>query len=165
MALQRPERVSGVVLAAGSLALEGGRKPNPLLHYPPARRWIKVLSTRLMLNEDNVAKLIGSAYGRPVTATELAGYFAPLTVAGSDAVLVDLQSRSAEPINEGIGQLERPVLCIWGEDDSWVPLEQGERLVELLPRAELAVIPGEGHCPMETAPEQFNALLLEFLGK
>jgi 2-hydroxy-6-oxonona-2,4-dienedioate hydrolase len=56
-----------------------------------------------------------------------------------------------------------PTLVIWGDQDVTTPLGQGQRLVQVIPGARLAVMPGIGHMPQIEDPAQFNRLLLAFL--
>lgn len=162
MTLAQPQRVKTQVYAAGAIDPDTSAIPDLLLRYPPLQRWFQVLAGRIMLKESAVERMVSSAYGRTATPEELEGYFLPITVADSDAVLFELQKhRQSIPLEE-LKQVNMPVLCIWGELDSWVPLEKGKMLAETLPNASLAIIPNEGHCPMETAPETFNQILLEF---
>lgn len=163
MALAQPAQTVSTVYAAGSVAIDDTRPASLLLRYPPTVRWIEVLAARLMQREGNITRLVSSAYGRSATAEEMTGYYQPITVAGSDTVLLDLQQREEVSIARELDMLTVPALCIWGEKDSWVPLAQGERLAALL-KARLEVIPGEGHCTMETAPVEFNQILLDYLG-
>jgi pimeloyl-ACP methyl ester carboxylesterase len=54
---------------------------------------------------------------------------------------------------------------VWGEEDTWLPVAQGERLRSLLPNAHLITIPSAGHFLMEDAPRrvlQTVALCLGF---
>ncbi len=63
-------------------------------------------------------------------------------------------------------QLQRqgfPVRLFWGTEDRTVPLAHSEQLLELLPRAELILIPDTGHVPMVESFERFNPLLADFL--
>lgn len=62
-----------------------------------------------------------------------------------------------------LADLECPVLVVWGELDRIVPLAMAHRIAEVLPTAELHVLPGLGHAPMEEAPERFVALLNGYL--
>jgi len=163
MALQEPDRVKSITLAAGAVIGSGRFGPTWLYSYPPLKRWVKVFSTRLVLNQDTIGDMLASAYGRTPTPEEVEGYYLPVTVEGSEVVLADLLGNRFLPPREQLAELDLPVLCLWGEFDEWVPLEQGKKLAELLPGAELVVIPGEGHCPMETAPLSFNSVLLNFL--
>jgi pimeloyl-ACP methyl ester carboxylesterase len=84
------------------------------------------------------------------------------------AGLVTLARAARELLATDLGpKLERvraPTLLIWGEHDTLVPPEVGERLRDRLPGAELAVIPGAAHNPMWDRPAAFNRLVLEFLG-
>lgn len=57
-----------------------------------------------------------------------------------------------------------PVTVVWGEDDTWVPVERGRELAERIPGAQLQVIPGAGHLVPEDRPAELTAALLEFLG-
>lgn len=162
MALQDLERVVSMVPVAGAIIDAGPRRPTWVFRYPPLRRWLRVIGSRY-LTEDNVEQLLSGAYGREPSPAEVEGYYLPLNVAGSDLVLADLAGARFRPPPDLLAGLRLPVLCIWGERDSWVPLENGEALVRLLPRAELVIIAGEGHCPMETAPQLFSGELLAFL--
>jgi pimeloyl-ACP methyl ester carboxylesterase len=74
------------------------------------------------------------------------------------------KARDRNLLND-LEDLELPVLLIWGEEDAWVQLEEGIELHSLLQNSELVVIPGEGHCPMETAPLELNSSLVKFLAE
>ncbi|MGQ0575146.1 MAG: alpha/beta fold hydrolase [Pseudonocardia sp.] len=59
-----------------------------------------------------------------------------------------------------------PTLVIHGDSDQTVPFEvSGKRSHELIAGSELVVIEGGPHGINATHPEQFNAALLDFLGK
>ena len=163
MALQRPGKVRSITLAAGAIP---ENEPSPLtilLHYPPLNRWVRVLGPRLFFNENRVEELLASAYGRQPAEKEVTGYYLPFTIEGTDLVLADLVRSSPQPLLDQVGELDMPVLCLWGEDDAWVPRERGEKLAGLIPEARLVVIPEEGHCPMETSPVYFKEALLDFI--
>lgn len=163
MALQKPDQVESMVLAAGALSTAGRSRINWLFRYPPLGRWLRVLSTRVLFTENNVERMLASAYGRSLTADEVEGYFQPIAIKDSDLILIELIKSSENPLMDRVADLKMPVLLIWGENDSWVTLKQGQNLLARIPYAELIVLPGEGHCPMETAPDLFNAELLNFL--
>ncbi len=44
-----------------------------------------------------------------------------------------------------LGELTMPVLLLWGDADPISPVAVGERLAELIPRAELVLVPGGSH--------------------
>ena len=90
MALQRPAQTDSLTLAAGAVIDTGVTRPSLLLRYPPAARWVRVLSANYFLTESRVAQLLVSAYGRTPSSEEVSGYYLPLTVQGTDRVLIDL---------------------------------------------------------------------------
>jgi non-heme chloroperoxidase len=59
-------------------------------------------------------------------------------------------------------RLEVPVSLIWGGDDALVARQMQDRLVELLPKAELTVYAGVGHTPRWEQPRRFAQELAEF---
>ncbi len=43
-----------------------------------------------------------------------------------------------------------PILAIWGENDTWVPLSELDPLLAVRDDVKVEIIEGAGHCPMET---------------
>jgi pimeloyl-ACP methyl ester carboxylesterase len=41
--------------------------------------------------------------------------------------------------------LDLPVLVVWGTDDTWLPVDRGHRLADLIPGARLELVEGAGH--------------------
>lgn len=66
-------------------------------------------------------------------------------------------------ITTALRQVSVPVLIVWGERDTTVPIDIGEHLREELPGAELVVIEKAGHNPMWDRPEAFNQIVISFL--
>jgi 2-hydroxy-6-oxonona-2,4-dienedioate hydrolase len=163
MALQKPELVQSLVLVAGAVPGSDSARSTIIFRYPPVSRWVRQLTTRYFLAEGNVFSMLTSAYGRTPDPDDFTGYYQPLLIENSDASLAAMLKVSDPSLKELLNTVDQPVLLIWGEEDSWVPLSQGTMLKELFPHAEMVVLGGEGHCPMETAPDIFNNLLLDFL--
>jgi pimeloyl-ACP methyl ester carboxylesterase len=69
----------------------------------------------------------------------------------------------ATDIRSKLSRVQAPTLIVWGEHDTLIPPDVGERLCDSLPRAELVIIPGAAHNPMWDRPAAFNRLVLEFL--
>lgn len=68
-------------------------------------------------------------------------------------------------LREHFASLRVPTLLVWGDRDRIVPLEQGKRLVELLPgRPPLLVIDGCGHNPARERPELLARAVEEHCG-
>jgi len=55
----------------------------------------------------------------------------------------------ATPINDS----EIPMLIIWGEQDTWIPVSVGHRLHQQFPNSELVIFEDAGHVPMEEIPQ------------
>jgi pimeloyl-ACP methyl ester carboxylesterase len=51
-------------------------------------------------------------------------------------------------------QLSRPVLILWGREDTWIPVERGEVLHDMIPGSRFHVIPDAGHLVIEEQPDQ-----------
>jgi pimeloyl-ACP methyl ester carboxylesterase len=51
---------------------------------------------------------------------------------------------------------------MWGENDSEIPLADGERLHEQIPGSRLIVFLKCGHIPHEEYPEEFTNVVAEF---
>ena len=56
-----------------------------------------------------------------------------------------------------------PVFVIWGEDDAFYPSSLAERLLDELPGATVALLPGCGHFVTEDAPTTVGPLVFEYL--
>ncbi len=56
-----------------------------------------------------------------------------------------------------------PVLILDGAEDAFIKPDQPVRMAELIPRAELVLIPGTGHFAMFARPGLFNQIVLEYL--
>ncbi len=163
MALQKPEQTESVTLVAGALVPFESSPYTSLLGYPPVGEWARVFSGRIITDEDRVEELLASAYGQQPSEHELSGYFLPLNIENTTAMWPDLLRTAPGSMMDQLYRIEIPVLSIWGEEDQWVPLEQGIEIDRQLPNSKLIVMEGEGHCPMETAPDRFDRKLAEFL--
>ncbi|ERJ32841.1 putative oxidoreductase [Burkholderia sp. AU4i] len=54
---------------------------------------------------------------------------------------------------------------VWGEDDAWIPLEQGQALADRIAGGQLIRVPHAGHLVQEDAPEAIVAAVLDRPGK
>ncbi len=161
MAVQETERTECITFIDGAL-FETARS-NPLFNIGPVQRWIQVILEHALINEKNIASFLSSAYGRAPTDSEVRGYLEPLSVPGTAraATGLILAAKNIDP--ELLSKLTIPIYGIWGENDSWVPVSEADKLKEIMPQLQLYLIAGAGHCPMETHSEQFNQVLLSFL--
>ncbi|MGE0484612.1 MAG: alpha/beta fold hydrolase [Gammaproteobacteria bacterium] len=66
----------------------------------------------------------------------------------------DLEGWARHDVLGMLGEVQRPVLVIRGEDDFWVPRELVEETVAALPHGEALHLDNIGHYPMFEAPQQ-----------
>lgn len=64
-----------------------------------------------------------------------------------------------------IAAMPHETLIVHGRDDQVIPLQTSQRLLELIPRAELHVFGQCGHWTQIERTEAFNELVMDFLGR
>lgn len=143
LAAQRPELVSGLVLAGVPLLRKPPGKPKP------AFRLIRRLH-RWRLLSDARMEAWRQRYGS-------ADYIAAHGVMRQ--VLIRLVGESYEV---QLSQLECPVALVWGEFDTAAPLDMAERAAELIPTPHtLDVADGVGHDVHTERPDLVQARIAE----
>ena len=68
------------------------------------------------------------------------------------------------PILRGLPSIHNPTLIVWGRLDKWIPVAHAQVAAQRLPNARVHIFDNCGHAPMLEKTQQFNALLLDFLG-
>jgi len=63
-----------------------------------------------------------------------------------------------------LGQLDRPSLIVWGDQDPFVSPKLADRLADTIPGSRLVRLPGTGRLVPEEAPETLANMILEFVG-
>jgi pimeloyl-ACP methyl ester carboxylesterase len=169
MALMDPGRVKNLVAVDGLLFAKNKNMQGAFITLSRKVPYNKVLvsfAEKNMITFNNVRRGLKKVYGRYPDTTEVQGYLDPLLIEGSAASVVSVWSNSKEVRHLNIDHLKRmPVLLIWGKKDRTIPLRYGKRFKREVPVAELKIIPDASHSPMETHPDKFNPILLEFLLK
>jgi aminoacrylate hydrolase len=159
LAITRPERLKKLVLfatwtkadkffrqlfaARRALLTEVGKeayvRAGTLFLYPPS--WIKA-------NE----RMIEERESLTIAA------FAPPEVVASRIDAIVAFDRTAE-----LSRIRTPTLVLCAKDDFITPAYFSEQLAQMIPGAQLVLMPQGGHCASETVLEAFNATLLTFL--
>ena len=57
----------------------------------------------------------------------------------------------------------KPMLLLWGDQDSVTPLSLGQRLANANPNARLEVLRGAGHLALDDAPSAVAQLVSDFV--
>jgi pimeloyl-ACP methyl ester carboxylesterase len=94
----------------------------------------------------------------PLIAEQVKGSGKPGFVPALDA-LTDY------PIRERLGEIECPVLVVWGEKDRLIPVRDAHEFGRLIPNVQVEVWPDTGHVAMLERPAAFNALVDRFLAE
>ena len=87
----------------------------------------------------------------------------PLRAAGTQrAIIRTVRAWDAERISRDAHLIKQPTLLLWGENDSEIPLADGERLHQEIPGSRLLVFLNCGHIPHEEYPEAFTNVVTDF---
>lgn len=63
-----------------------------------------------------------------------------------------------------LGKISVPTLILWGEQDTWIPMDKAQSLHRLIPGSKLRVIPDAGHLVIEEKPQDLINEIRGFLG-
>jgi pimeloyl-ACP methyl ester carboxylesterase len=106
---------------------------------------------------------IRGALSHPIPDRDLARYLKPwLGEEGQAAFyrqIAQFDQRFTDEIETRYGEVRCPTYILWGEEDQWLPIEQGRRLSQLIPNARFRPVPGSGHLMQEDAPEAVIAAI------
>ncbi len=72
--------------------------------------------------------------------------------------------RHEDVLDNKLGGIKQPTLIIWGREDRWTPVSLGERFKREIPGSELLIIEKCGHFANIEQADQFNAVVMKFLG-
>lgn len=166
VAERHPEVVERLVFVAP--VFFEGKAPGAgrwLLRFPPVRRWAQII-VRRQLKPPGSGRTLRTGFGDPslVTKEVIEGYAAPRRMKDWELALLGMaRDTSKSVLARSLKEIRVPVLIVWGDRDTWVPIARGEPLRKELPQAEWFVLPGAGHLVLEERPDDFVARLIEFL--
>jgi len=83
---------------------------------------------------------------------------------GGNSVLGQ-RANARRSIVDNLSTITAPTLIIWGKQDRILPVAHAYVAQESMPNTELHIFNHCGHIPQLERPEEFNALVLEFLAK
>ena len=160
MAGDRPGRVAGVVLIATVLGQNrpGGR----MAWFPPVRWALRAWLNNSLYTPDGVRELLEDAYGRPPTEEAVDGYLAPLVRDDAQKALINF-AKTVGPEIPDLAAVDAPVLFVWGSEDSWRSMEDGQLQADGKPGSRFEIIEGAGHVPTDTHAEQFSRILTRWI--
>ena len=98
-----------------------------------------------------------------ITQDRIDSVHRPLAAADAHrSVLATSRSWDACRIQDDAQYINQPTLMIWGEDDTVIPIQNGERLFDSILNSRFVVFKDCGHVPPEENPELFVGLVSEF---
>jgi pimeloyl-ACP methyl ester carboxylesterase len=97
-----------------------------------------------------------------VTDAVVDNYYYRLLKKGNRETVLARARMTRDTLYKTLPQIQQPALIIWGEHDSWSPVEFGHRFAADIPNARLAVLPNCGHVPQEEKPEEVARLVRAF---
>jgi 2-hydroxy-6-oxonona-2,4-dienedioate hydrolase len=167
MALLQPHRVDKTILVAPALfkCLSEGKRSfrQKLMSFPPVE-WVAAGFARIyFVRPKKFKKSLELAYGRKPSADEFEAYYLPFKQKGMVRGVLSSFSRSNPTKILDITDFETNSLAIWGTKDSWVPYERMKSITDSIHSLSVVLIEGAGHIPMETNPNDFNKLIVDFL--
>jgi pimeloyl-ACP methyl ester carboxylesterase len=175
--LRFPDRVRGLVLVAGALAISdgGGADPSGLAAWVLDQSWLRnSLMAATGTNPLLTRRLLAMMIHRKETADAqaVAVLQKPMTLRKSTRDLgVWLKGflsadRAALSADRGrYADIKVITTLVWGDQDTLTPLAQGRDINGLIAGSNLIVMPGIGHIPQLEAPAGFAAILGETLLK
>jgi pimeloyl-ACP methyl ester carboxylesterase len=173
LAITFPQRVERLVLvsAAGisTHTPRGSAQAVPVLRrlervLMASTAWAASISDTTMRR----ARLRDAALGVVVThPSKLPAALAAEQVrgAGKPGFIQGLEAVIDYEIRERLGEIACPTLIVWGERDRLITVRDADLFAELIPNSRKVVFADTGHVSMLERPEEFNALLEEFLAE
>ncbi|MGM0437047.1 MAG: alpha/beta fold hydrolase [Bacillota bacterium] len=162
MALYNSEKFKGLIYIGGAVYNSTPEIAGEIIGNWPFRPIAKVILDKFFLKRGRIENFLNSAYGEDISGEEVDAYLEPLQIEGTAEVWLDLL-KSSSPALENISNIKLPALLIWGENDSWVPLEEGKMLNKELINSQLEIIEESHHMPMVTDYKKVNKYIKNFI--
>lgn len=165
LALERPERVSGLVLVGSAIYNEGSSGAARFFMRTPQLNRVGPLIMRQFAAQPGRDFLEG-AWSDPENLDEatLEAYAKPLRVNDWDKALWEYAKAYRPPdLEEKLSSINVPVLVITGVNDTIIDPALSERLARELPNAIFAAFDSCGHLPQEECPEPFVEVLKQWV--
>lgn len=156
LALEHPERVAGLILAAPAVLSGNGSPPlAQALSNTPQLRQIGPLFARLIGQVEFAGDLTELQKEQAAIGTQVENW---------DVALWEFTTVTNQlNLSDQFDQITQPTLVITGDADNFVPTEESIQLAGELPNAELAVLPNCGHIPQQECETAFLQAVEDWL--
>lgn len=167
-ALERPDKISGLVLMNASGAPEAPNAEKPRLYlgarimrHSIGRFLARYITPRSVVKQSLLDNVVDDAI---VTETMVDRYWELVRYPGNRRAsglraIVDREPRFGRRLSE----VTLPTLILWGAQDPVIPPDNARVFDEMMPNSRLVVLDDVGHLTMEEAPTRTAALIDEFL--
>jgi pimeloyl-ACP methyl ester carboxylesterase len=162
IALDHPQRVHSLTLlnALGypldlPLYISLGRHISQVWAPFLGPRVIRQCLKQIVFNAENVTDEQVDAYCLP--------YRFPGGISASLLTLQQFDNQRLITMSQHYATLSYPLVVIWGDHDTLIPVSHYEKFRKDFPQAECLLIANCGHIPQEEAPKEVLAALLSFL--
>jgi pimeloyl-ACP methyl ester carboxylesterase len=165
LALDYPERVDKLILV--DAVINDDVKNHPVLKLA-AVRGIGELFTPFLLDsklylKHRMKQTLSPANHHLITKQRVESVLRPLAAKNAHhSVLATSRAWDACRVEADAQYIRQPTLIIWGEEDSVIPKENGEKLYNSILNSRLVVLKNCGHVPPEEKPELFTSLVASF---
>jgi pimeloyl-ACP methyl ester carboxylesterase len=173
LAITFPERVERLVLVAPA-GLSSYRDPRGRRVIHALRVLRPALTSSLGWLADNADAVTRHPHLRAVTLRDLVRHPsrvpAPLAAelvrgAGKPGFVDALQASIAYDTRARLPEIPCPTLIVWGDRDRIITVRDAAVYAELIPNSRKVIYHDTGHLAMVERPEEFNALLADFLAE
>ncbi len=162
MSLRKPDRVKKLVLIAPAGFMEEHNVPLP---FKVARTPVLGKVMKYAIKKSVLRNFLNQVFvdQKKVTNKLVDRYYDLLNREGNPEAFLSLANSKYKSRSNKLKDIKAPTLIIWGEDDNWVPLENGYWFQVCIPNSKLIIYEGVGHIPMEEAPKLTASDVRSFL--
>lgn len=161
LAMRYASRV-GKVVAISPACFSPPRRP--VLSYPLMDRVARRLPRRLLIARGlRAVRHTRAGVERSLESEYVAAAARRDFIESLRRLSCDYFDESHAAMAAAYGELDRPLLIIWGADDPWLPVRYGERLRQMVDGSMLRVLPRTGHVPHQENADEVNRMLAGFL--
>lgn len=119
------------------------------------------------MHEAMLAVYLRSAFYRPIGEEELLAYMNPWVGPEGQCAFYRQMSffdeKYTDEFRDLLPSIDIPVCILWGEKDTWIPIDRGLELQQRIPNSEMNPIPYAGHFLQQDNPEATLRCLRQFL--